>query len=161
MTERSKVIFGNPVGEKAYRKAVRSKQNYIKKFGDDAGGPGRVTGGKSGCPVIVLGVYDVRVETCRGRQHRPFGEERSGFDLKKGLIVGNIRMGFGHYRISMAMASAAHALGYTPYWMDLNSYPETSCTKVISAQNDLYSHGLQTLPEEPSVQCSVLGASEL
>ena len=50
-------------------------------------------------------------------------------------------MGFGHYRISMAIASAANALGYVPYWMDLNSYKETTCTKVISAQNDLYSKG--------------------
>lgn len=50
-------------------------------------------------------------------------------------------MGFGHYRISMAMASAAKAMGYTPYWMDLNSYGETTCTKVIGAQNDLYSLG--------------------
>ena len=39
------------------------------------------------------------------------------------------------------MASAAKALGYTPYWMDLNSYPETTCTKVIGHQNDLYSLG--------------------
>ena len=50
-------------------------------------------------------------------------------------------MGFGHYRISMAMASAANSMGLIPYWMDLNSYPETTCTKVISAQNDLYSKG--------------------
>ena len=50
-------------------------------------------------------------------------------------------MGFGHYRISMAMASAAHAMGLTPYWMDLNSYGQTSCTKVIDAQNQLYSLG--------------------
>ena len=50
-------------------------------------------------------------------------------------------MGFGHYRISMAIASAANALGYVPYWMDLNSYKDTTCTKVISAQNDLYSLG--------------------
>lgn len=50
-------------------------------------------------------------------------------------------MGFGHYRISMAIASAAHALGYEPYWMDLNSYGQTTCTKVIGAQNDLYSMG--------------------
>ena len=50
-------------------------------------------------------------------------------------------MGFGHYRISMAIASAAKSMGYTPYWMDLNSYPRTTCTKVIGAQNDLYSLG--------------------
>ncbi len=39
------------------------------------------------------------------------------------------------------MASAAHALGYKPYWMDLNSFRDTTCTKVIGAQNDLYSLG--------------------
>ena len=50
-------------------------------------------------------------------------------------------MGFGHYRISMAMASAAKALGYTPYWLDLNSFPETTCTKIIAEQNKLYSLG--------------------
>ena len=50
-------------------------------------------------------------------------------------------MGFGHYRISMAIASAANAMGYVPYWMDLNSYEDTTCTKVIKAQNDLYSLG--------------------
>lgn len=32
-------------------------------------------------------------------------------------------------------------MGYVPYWMDLNSYPQTTCTKVIGAQNDLYSLG--------------------
>lgn len=63
------------------------------------------------------------------------------FDREKGIIVGNIRMGFGHYRISMAIASAAKSMGYTPYWMDLNSYKQTTCTKVISAQNELYSLG--------------------
>jgi hypothetical protein len=37
------------------------------------------------------------------------------------VIIGNIRMGFGHYRISMALASAAYSLGYEPVWLDLNS----------------------------------------
>ena len=60
---------------------------------------------------------------------------------EKPVIIGNIRMGFGHYRISMAMASAAHAMGYTPLWMDLNSFKQTTCTKIISSQNHLYSMG--------------------
>ena len=50
-------------------------------------------------------------------------------------------MGFGHYRIAMAMASAAHALGYTPLWFDLMGFPETTCTKLIAHQNNLYSMG--------------------
>ena len=47
-------------------------------------------------------------------------------------------MGFGHYRISIAMASCARALGYTPYWLDLASFDATG-SKMIRAQNDLYS----------------------
>ncbi|MBR2561961.1 MAG: hypothetical protein IKE31_07420 [Eubacterium sp.] len=140
MAERSRVIFGNPVGEKAYRKAVQSKQKYLKRFGDDSEVSYPVTIQEN--PVIgeLLGVQDIRVGSGTAKMAEETGSGLS-FDQEKGIIVGNIRMGFGHYRISMAIASAAHAMGYTPYWMDLNSYPETSCTKVISAQNDLYSMG--------------------
>ncbi len=131
MTDRSKVIFGNPIAAKDVKKAAASKAKYARKFGDDAdvNYPVRIV--PNACLKDLLGVSDIRLEEGEGET----------FDLDKGIIVGNIRMGFGHYRISMAMASAAHALGYTPYWMDLNSYPQTTCTKVISAQNDLYSMG--------------------
>ena len=50
-------------------------------------------------------------------------------------------MGYGHYRISVALASYAKALGYTPLWLDLNSFPETTTTKIISHLNGLYSLG--------------------
>ena len=131
MTERSKQIFGNNIAPGAYKKAVRSKQKFIRKFGDDSTKiyPTSIQANPYIGP--ELGVSDIRV-----------GEEGTAdFNTEKGIIVGNIRMGFGHYRISMAIASAAHALGYEPYWMDLNSYGQTTCTKVISAQNDLYSMG--------------------
>ena len=132
MKERSKVIFGNEISAKAYRKAIRNKQNYVRKYGDDSAADYPVRLRKNECLYEPLGVEDIRVAD---------GEGEGDFDTEKGLIVGNIRMGFGHYRISIAMASAAHALGCTPYWMDLNSYPDTTCTKVIGAQNDLYSLG--------------------
>ena len=32
-------------------------------------------------------------------------------------------MGFGHYRIAMAGVSAARAMGFTPYWLDLLAIP--------------------------------------
>ena len=166
MAERSQKIFGNEMSSRAYLKAVRSKANYIKKFGDDSNidypayteenehigqllGVRNVQLGK-GVPFGQLqkgepvkngqsGKAGQNGQTGKSGQNDDSGKE--GFDTEKGIIVGNIRMGFGHYRISMAIASAAHALGYTPYWMDLNSYPETTCTKVISSQNDLYSMG--------------------
>ena len=33
--ERAKIIFGNEVSPAVYRKAVKSQNKYIKKFGDD------------------------------------------------------------------------------------------------------------------------------
>ena len=35
MKEKSKLIFGNEMTDKVYRKAVRTKKKNIKKFGDD------------------------------------------------------------------------------------------------------------------------------
>ncbi len=132
MQDRSRSIFGNAIAPKDYEKALASKAKFAKKYGDDSAADYPVKLVNNRCLYVPLGVRDIRVAE---------GTGDGAFDTEKGIIVGNIRMGFGHYRISIAMASAAHALGYTPYWMDLNSYPETTCTKVIGAQNDLYSMG--------------------
>ncbi len=132
MTDRSKIIFGNRMKKSVICKAIRSKLKYARKYGDDSNADYSVKIAENPSLFSSLGVYDIRVDE---------GTGDIPFDTEKGIIVGNIRMGFGHYRISMAMASAAHAMGYTPYWMDLNSFPGTTCTKVISAQNSLYSMG--------------------
>lgn len=132
MQDRAKVIFGNVISDRDYHKSVKSKQKFIKKFGDDSNADYQVTIRKNPAIGDSLGVYDIRLDE---------GASEEPFDMERGIIVSNIRMGFGHYRISMAMASAAKALGYKPYWLDLNSFPQTTCTKVISAQNDLYSLG--------------------
>ncbi len=141
--ERSKEIFGNKMSDAAYRKAVRSKKKFYHKFGDDHEADYPVKIVKNAYIGDSLGVNNILVGDLKQNAHYDAarGTEFLPFDREKGIIVGNIRMGFGHYRISMAMASAAHALGYTPYWMDLNSYGQTSCTKVIDAQNQLYSLG--------------------
>ena len=132
MKDRSKIIFGNEISKRVYKKALKSKTKNIKKFGDDTAADYKICLKKN--PVIgdSLFVSDVLLNDEKS-------EEK--FDREKGVIVGNIRIGFGHYRISMAMASAAKALGYKPYWMDLNGYPQTTCTKLISSQNKLYSLG--------------------
>lgn len=127
-------IFGNEISKKDYKKACKGQKKFIKKFGDDRNVD------------YKLNLVNNAVLT------KPFGlktiviDQNAASDFasvlpEKPIIIGNIRMGFGHYRISMAMASAAHAMGYTPLWLDLNSFPETTCTKIISAQNDLYSMG--------------------
>mgnify|MGYP002626662110 CR=1 FL=1 len=130
--ERSKKIYDNRISNQDYRKAVKSKQKFAKKFGNDSDVEYPLYLEEIPSIGPILGTQNIRIGA---------GKAPAEFDLEKGLVVGNIRMGFGHYRISMAMASAAHAMGYTPYWMDLNSFSETTCTKVISSQNDLYSLG--------------------
>lgn len=131
MLEKSNVIFGNKMSRKVVKKAQRSKKKYARKFGDDTQVNYPVSIEKNPYIGESLGVYNILLKQ---QKSEPFDQER-------GIIVGNIRMGFGHYRISMAMASAARSMGYIPYWLDLNSYPQTTCTKVISAQNELYSMG--------------------
>ncbi len=132
MKDRSKLIFGNGISSGDYKKSLKSKAKYARKFGDDSNADYPAKLQENAVLYGPLGVRDIRIAE---------GEGDIPFDTEKGIIVGNIRMGFGHYRISIAMASAAHALGYSPYWMDLNSFNETTCTKVIGAQNDLYSMG--------------------
>ncbi|WP_026651065.1 DUF6937 domain-containing protein [Butyrivibrio proteoclasticus] len=134
MMDKSKVIFGNAISNKDYKSALKSKKSYQKKFGDDSNVDYKIKITENDTIGPLLGVSNVVVSSS-------FDSNDTGMDTEKGIIVGNIRMGFGHYRISMAMASYAHHLGYTPYWMDLNSYQETTCTKVIGHQNDLYSLG--------------------
>ena len=129
--DRTRSIFGNPIDEKTVKQAEKSKEKFLKKFGDDSGVSYPIAIEDNACIGDTLGVKNIVIAEDGNRD----------FDMEKGIIVGNIRMGFGHYRISMAIASAANALGYTPYWMDLNSYRETTGGKVISAQNDLYSLG--------------------
>ena len=55
-----------------------------------------------------------------------------------GIIISTIRMGYGHYRIAMAGASAAKAMGLTPYWLDLLAIPGIT-TKIIDYCNSWYS----------------------
>lgn len=147
-------IFGNLISEGDYRKALEAKQRFVEKFGDDSNVVYHLQARKPPAIGDRLGVRDLA----------PAEEGAVAFDIAadaaaqtaaaapvtdravpgaqgKLVVVGNIRMGFGHYRISMAMASAAHAMGFTPYWFDLCAFPQTTCSKVVDYQNSLYSKG--------------------
>ena len=121
------MIFGNAIDKKTCQAAQKSKNKYIKKFGDDSN------------KKYYLKNEDITTLDFINCQNLVFGEEKDEIKFEdNALIVGNIRMGFGHYRISIAMASAAKALGYKPYWLDLASFDATG-SKMIRHQNDLYS----------------------
>jgi len=125
MNDKTSLIFNNPIDKKTIKAANKSKKKFIKKYGDDSKADYKI-GFK---PIDTLDYI--------GADNIVFADENQKFE-KNALIVGNIRMGFGHYRISIAMASAAKALGFKPYWLDLASFDATG-SKMIREQNDLYS----------------------
>ena len=125
MNDKTSLIFNNPIDKKTIKAANKSKKRFIKKYGDDSKADYKI-GFK---PIDTLDYI--------GADNIVFADENQKFE-KNALIVGNIRMGFGHYRISIAMASAAKALGFKPYWLDLASFDATG-SKMIREQNDLYS----------------------
>ncbi len=123
--DKTSVIFGNKIDAKTIKNANRSKDKFIKEFGDDSE------------KNYHLGFVNNKTLEGIGVQEIVFKEQDEKF-ADNALIVGNIRMGFGHYRISIALASCAKAMGYTPYWLDLASFDATG-SKMIRKQNDMYS----------------------
>ena len=123
MEDKTSVIFGNKIPNKVVKKANKSKKKALKKFGDDTNAD------------YKLGFEKIPTLDYINASNIVFKDTNEEFP-KKPLIVGNIRMGFGHYRISIAMASCAKALGYDPIWLDLASFDATG-SKWIRNQNDL------------------------
>ena len=133
MTDKSATIFDNKIDPRTYAKACKAKAKHVRKLKRD------------GSEICHLQVAELPVigERFGAKWLQPAapGAAANFASIENPLVVGNIRMGFGHYRISMAMASAAAALGFTPLWFDLMGFPSTAATKIISQQNDLYSLG--------------------
>ena len=127
---RAKVIYGNEIKEGDYKKAERNAAHLAKKHGDDRAVTYHLRAKDNDTVGRFLGIKQLVI-----------ADDPLVIDKKSSLVIGNIRMGFGHYRISMAIASAAHSMGITPYWFDLNSYKHTTATGIISGQNELYSLG--------------------
>lgn len=136
--DRSKFIFSNEISRTAYRKAIRNKAKFMRKFGDDSDREYHLSSEPAPAIGEPLGVRNIVLS------------DKSGISFdEKSVIIGNIRMGFGHYRISMALASAARSMGCDPYWFDLHSFEGAVCGKIISEQNRLYSLGSRLSQKYP------------
>jgi len=140
MTDKTSAVFGNPTSASTCAKATKKKAGYLRKFGGngalDVGGTPL---GLSSVPNPVLHqALGVRNLVIAGSAEAAGAEP---IDAERGIVIGNIRMGYGHYRIAMAMASAIRHRGYTPYWFDLNGYSNTVAGRIVSHLNDLYSFG--------------------
>nr|MCR5120986.1 hypothetical protein [Ruminococcus sp.] len=108
---RAKVIYGNEIKESDYKKAERNAAHLAEKHGDDRAVTYHLRAKDNDTVGRFLGIKQLVI-----------ADDPLVIDKKSSLVIGNIRMGFGHYRISMAIASAAHSMGITPYWFGLNSY---------------------------------------
>lgn len=123
-------IFDNPIKQSVIKKALNQKKKYLKKYGNDLHTIYHLKETPHALLTPALGIYLLEEGECQweAKQTNP-------------IIIGNIRMGYGHYRISLALASCARASGYTPYWFDLPSFKSTTGAKIITHLNSLYSLG--------------------
>ncbi len=140
--DRSASIFGNVIPSSVVRAGEKKKASYAKKFAHDKNARYSFLAAENAVLTSTLGVRVLQLnEHAQNVCEDKNDVENTKIDVEKGVIVGNIRMGFGHYRIAMAIASAAKAAGLKPYWFDLVSFPNTTASKVISHLNGLYSLG--------------------
>ena len=120
-------VYGNPITKSQSRAADRWQAMLAKKFD-----------------------YDPEEKYNLSVEDHPYGHEIFGLkeivrggngapvNVGNNVIISTIRMGFGHYRIAMAGVSAAKAMGFTPYWLDLLAIPGIT-TDVINRSNTNYS----------------------
>ncbi len=144
--ERSESVFGNPMDRTAVAKARKTAEGYVKKWGDD--GKRNLTAALGGDPLPECG-WGLRTIAVRPADAGAAGaasltdpgETLSFPEGSNPVVIGTIRMGYGHFRISMAMASAARALGYDPFWLDLHAQKDTVAGRIVERLNGLYSLG--------------------
>ncbi len=129
MSEAPVTLFGNPVSASAQRKAASTRRRFERKYRYDPEAFYPLSAAENPILGPMLGVRNVVSEP---------GHEK--LDHGKGILIGTIRMGYGHYRIAMAAASAARALGYTPYWFDLLGF-DTAGARMIRDLDKWYSRG--------------------
>lgn len=123
-------IFNNNIPPSVERKAIRKRNSFAKKFKHDDAQRFPYTAELNQTLGKILGIHNLIVG--------PWGEP---LKTKKALVLGTIRMGYGHYRPAMAIASAAHSMGITPYWLDILAYEDSTGAKIVHHIEKLYSLG--------------------
>ncbi|MGD1819750.1 MAG: DUF6937 domain-containing protein [Pleomorphochaeta sp.] len=122
-------IFGNQISKKDENKAIKSYKKNKKKFGDKED------------KEYHLSLISNEILSNLYTYNLILSDKKLKLEVENPVIIGNIRMGFGHYRIALAMCSAAKYLNKTPIWMDLASFGDYPGSKLIAHQNTLYSFG--------------------
>ena len=135
-------VFGNPIPARFIRRAQRTFRKYAKRFGYDPAYKPHLEVHPLAGAWEYFGVRQIlpraSAPPTQGSTPELFPMPAAG---SSSVILGTIRMGYGHYRIALAIASAARSLGLTPYWLDFLSFPGSAATRTLSYLNDLYSFG--------------------
>jgi len=105
-------LYGNTITADQDRKALAWQKMFVDKFDYDPNEQYELSVHDNPQLGDVLGIRDIRRDA-----------EGDPIDLETGIVISTIRMGYGHYRIAMAGASAARAMGREPYWLDLLAIP--------------------------------------
>ena len=115
--------FGNAITESSARSARRLYRlcHFLFDKDDTPVSTAAVPSGEAYNDFGMLTVVD------RSKSTVPVQE----IDPHKAVLIGTIRMGFGHWRMAIAIASAAHHMGYTPYLLDLISFDGSTAQKSI------------------------------
>ncbi len=117
------VVYGNELNEVDSKKAIKWQNMFIKKFSYDHN------------EKYVLSLEENKyLGPIFGLKNIVRGDHGEKIVTENAIICSTIRMGFGHYRIAMAGASCAKAMGFTPYWLDLLAIPGIT-TDVINYCN--------------------------
>jgi hypothetical protein len=127
MENDSYVVYGNTIKRSHSKQAIKWQNMLIRKFNYDPDEKYTLSLVENEYLGPIFGLKDI-VRSDQGEK----------IDKGNGVIISTIRMGFGHYRIAMAGASCAKAMGFTPYWLDLLAIPGIT-TDVINWCNQWYS----------------------
>ncbi|MBQ5780343.1 MAG: hypothetical protein IIW10_00120 [Spirochaetaceae bacterium] len=130
-------LYGNEVPENVAKEAKRSFEMLAKYFKFDPNDFPRLSAFDMGDGFNDFGIKTVLSSDFTDTAQIAAHSLRS----KNSVMIGTIRMGFGHCRIAIALCSAAKALGVTPYWMDLLSFPEYAGTRYIKQIEKMYNLG--------------------
>ncbi|MFP4230553.1 MAG: DUF6938 domain-containing protein [Spirochaetaceae bacterium] len=130
-------LYGSPITRRQSRAVDRWQRMFIRKFSYDPEEHYRMRVREHPQADGLWGLRElVRTDTGgAGGTGEATGEE---VDPTRHLICSTVRMGFGHYRIAMAGASCAAAMGFEPVWLDLLGVPGIT-SQVIDFCNSGYS----------------------
>ncbi|MFW5800020.1 MAG: DUF6938 domain-containing protein [Spirochaetota bacterium] len=122
-------VYGNPIKKSHSKKVIKWQNMFKKKFNYNPDEKYSLSLEDNKYLGDVFGLKNI-IRSNEGEK----------LDKENSVVISTIRMGFGHYRIAMAGASCAKAMGFTPYWLDLLSIPGIT-TDIINWCNKWYSRG--------------------